>query len=557
MRINRISKLAVVPVVCAALFLTGCTGGGDSGSHNVLRIGTNNGIDSMNPFVGTNQDGFSVWMQMYPSLLQSDTSQEDAPYRGSLAEEWELSDDGLTLTFKIRDGALWSDGETLDAEDAAWSLNVMREFNESAAATWSIGSNITSITAEDPHTLVISLAEPSALSLNNVANTPLLPPQVWEEYATGDGEALKTYSNLPENGKPVVGGGPFLLTDYKKGEVALFKTNPNWYGEKPKIDGFGLQTYKVADAMINALASGNLDATFGIPPTGLDALDKEGITIDKGPALAMRDMIINSNPAKPKNRELLNLNVRKAMEHAVNRAAIVETAWVGEAVPGSTIIAPVTASNGQLWHNDAVEVLPFDLDEANRLLDAEGYLTGSDGVRIADGHPMAYDVIFADDESGPGDRAFQIIKADFEKIGIQISQRKLDSSATWDAIYCGEDCEYRDFDLAMWDWFPGQDPNFMVASLTCEQWGSWNDVGYCNEEYDALAKQQAKTIDPVERKQIIDQIQQKIYDERPYIILTYDVRIDAWSSDWDGFVESSQGFFNNWSTQSLESVHRR
>ncbi len=553
----RMRTALLAPIACVALVLTGCTPGGDGGEQNVLRIGTNSGIDSMNPFVGINQDAFSAWMQMYPSLLQTDTSQADAPYRGSLAEKWDLSDDGLTLTFTIRDGAKWSDGERLDAEDAAWSLNVMHEYNESAAATWSIGSNITSIAAPDAHTLVVTHAEPSALSLNNVANTPLLPPQVWEQYATGDGEALKTFNNVPKGDKPVVSGGPFILTKYTQGEVALFKTNPNWYGEKPKIDGFGLQTYKNADAMITALASGNLDVAYGIPPTGLDTLEKANLVIDKGPALAMRDIIINSNPDKPKNRELLNLNVRKALEHAVNREAIVKTAWVGEAETGSTIIAPVTASNGQQWHNDTIKTVPFDLDAANALLDAEGYLKGSDGVRVADGHPMSYEVIFADDESGPGDRAFQIIKGDFEKIGIKISQRKLDSSASWDAIYCGDDCQYRDFDLAMWDWFPGQDPNFMVASLTCEQWGSWNDSGYCDKDYDALAEQQAKEIDPVERKQLLDQIQQKIYDERPYIILTYDVRIDAWSPKWDGFVESSQGFFNNWSTQSLESVHRK
>ncbi|MDN5793710.1 MAG: ABC transporter substrate-binding protein [Brevibacterium aurantiacum] len=273
--------------------------------------------------------------------------------------------------------------------------------------------------------------------------------------------------------------------------------------------------------------------------------------------MAMRDFIINSNPDKPKNRELLDPKVRKAMEQAINRQAIVDTAWVGEAEPGSTIIAPVSASNGQQWHNDKVKTVEYSIDQANRLLDEAGYKMGSGGVRVANGHQMKYEVIFADDESGPGDRAFEIIKADFDKIGIKLSQRKLDASATFDAIYCGDDCAYRDFDLAMWDWFPGQDPDFMLSSLTCEQYGDWNDSGYCNKEFDALREKQAETLDPVERKAIIDQMQQKIYDDRPYIILTYDVRIDAWSPQWEGFVESPQGFFNNWSTQTLESVHQK
>lgn len=545
-------------LLCAVLALGACTAGGSDQTKTggVLRIGTSNGIDSMNPFVGTNQDGFSVWMQMYPSLLQYDTTKDDFPYKGSLAESWEMSADGLTVTFKLRTGAKWSDGEPLDASDVEWSLGVMHKYNESAAAGWSIGSSYKTIKATDDRTIVITLDKPYALVYYDLGTTPILPPQVWEKYATGDGAALKTFANEPSEGKPVVSGGPFMLTKYTKGDVAVFTKNPNWYGEKPKIDGFGLQTYKNADAMITALTTGNLDAATGIAPTSLKALENANLTIDKGPALAMRDLIINTNPKKAKHRELLDPNIRKALEHAINRESIVQTAWVGEATPGTTIIAPVSASNGQKWHNDSIKAIPYDLNEANRLLDAAGLKRGGDGVRIANGQPMVYEVLFADDESGPGDRAFQIIKSDFEKVGIKLSQRKLDASAMWNAIYCGEDCQCRDFDLAMWDWFPGQDPAFMMSAMTCAQWGDWNDAGYCSKRFDELNEQQRHTIDPAARKKILDEMQQIVYEDRPYVILTYDVRIDAWSPKWTAFAESPQGFFNNWSTQTLESVHQ-
>ena len=563
-------KLFVAPAVCAALALTACSGagegegaaegggGGTSGGGGVLRIGVTSDIDSMNPFVGINEIAYAVWMHIYPSLLQYDTADPASPYKGSLAKDWELSEDGLTLTFNLVEGATWSDGEPLDADDVVWSLGLFHKYNETVASGWSVGSNITSIEAPDEHTVVLTMAEPSALSLTNVATTPLLPEQVWAEHDTDDGEGLKTFDNVPKDGEPMVGGGPFLITQYRKAELAVFTANPEWYGDKPTISGFGLQTYKVADAMITALAGGNIDAAGGVPPTGLDTLDKPDITIDSYPALALRDFAINSNPDKPDNRELLEPDVRKAMEHAINREEIVETAWVGKAEPGDSILPPTTGTNGQLWYNENIQTIGYDIDEANRLLDEGGYAPGSDGIRRAeDGTAMSYEVIFADDESGPGDRAFQIIKADFEKIGIEITQRKLDTSATWDAIYCGDDCQYRDFDLFMWNWHPGQDPNFMMSAMTCEQWGSWNDVGYCNPEFDELNEKQAKAIDPTERKAILDEMQQIVYDDRPYIILTYDVRNDAWSSDWDGFVRSTQGFFNSRSTQTLEQVHKK
>lgn len=554
----RWKRLLVAPIAAAALVLSACGGGGSGGDGaNVLRIGATADIDSMNPFVGINEVAYAVWMHIYPSLLQYDTTDPTAPYKGSLAESFKLSDDGLTLTFSIRDGAKWSDGEALDAEDVAWSLNLFHKYNETIAAGWSVGTNITSIEAPDAHTVVLTMAEPSALSLTNVATVPLLPEQVWGQYDTGDGSSLKTFDNVPEKGKDMVSGGPFIMTEYRKGELALFKTNPSWYGEKPKIDGFGVQTYKVADAMITALASGSIDAAGGIPPTGLGPLEKSSIVIHSAPALALRDFIINSNPDKPNNRELLEPDVRKAMEYAIDRDEIVATAWVDKASPGDSILPPTTGTNGQSWYNDKLVKIGFDINEANKLLDAAGYMPGADGIRVANGHPMSYEVLFADDEAGPGDRAFQIIKDDFAKIGIALAQRKLDTSAMWDAIWCGDDCKYQNFDLAMWNWHPGQDPSFMMSAMTCEQWGSWNDVGYCDPAFDALNKQQAKAIDPVERKTILDQMQQMIYDARPYIILTYDIRNDAWSSDWEGFVPSTQGFFTSRSTQTLESVHRK
>jgi peptide/nickel transport system substrate-binding protein len=168
---------------------------------------------------------------------------------------------------------------------------------------------------------------------------------------------------------------------------------------------------------------------------------------------------------------------------------------------------------------------------------------------------MSYKVVFPQDEEGAGDRAFQIIQQDFKEIGIQLSQDRLDDNAAWNAMYCGGNCGY-DFDLAMWDWFPAADPDFILSVLTCDQFGNWNDSGYCNPAYDKLYKEQKSEVDPAKRQQIIFEMQKMVYNDRPYIILTYDKRLDAWSKSWEGFVESTQGIFNSFSTQSLTSVHQ-
>jgi len=203
------------------------------------------------------------------------------------------------------------------------------------------------------------------------------------------------------------------------------------------------------------------------------------------------------------------------------------------------------------WH-DPIQPLPFDLAKANQLLDQAGYKMGPGGVRTANGHPMKYQVDFSSDQNGPGDRLFQIIQADYKKIGVQLTQRVLDPSAEFNAITANK---YRNYDLAMWYWVPIADPDFILSVYTCSQWNAWNDSGYCNPAYDRLYKQQAVTTDPQKRLQIVYRMQKMIYESRAEIVLVNNDTIDTWSNKWTGFVESPQGLFTQLSKNSLESVH--
>lgn len=548
-------------LVVLALVFTACSSSGEKGESpgpvregGTLRIGTSSGIISPNPFVGYNQDDYSVWMYIYPSLLQYDTTTSTYDYMPSFATQWEQSPDGLSVTFHTVPSAKWSDGEPLTADDAAWTFNMIKKYANGPAGAWAGSVKfLKSIEATDANTLVATYERPSGTALFDLGVAPILPPQVWEKYATGDGKGIRTFPNEPEDGQPLVGGGPFLLSEYRKNDIALFDRNPNWYGTKPHIERFGLQFFHDEDAMITALKSDQLDAINEIPPTSVDTLKAAGMEVFEGPALALRDFIFNLSSKKTEHRELLDPKVREAMEYAIDRDAIVQTAWLGYASPGTTIVPAGNATGGTEWHNPNIEALPFDLAKANEILDSLGFGRGSDGIRVAEGHPMAYDVVFPQDEQGAGDRAFQIIQQGFGDIGVKLTQKRLDDNAAWAAMY--DDGDYV-FDIAMWDWFPAADPDFVLGVLTCDQWGNWNDTGYCKPEYDKLYKEQKSTVDPQERQQIIFEMQEMAYTDRPYIILTYDMRLDAWSPKWAGFVESVQGIFNNFSTQSLTSVHQ-
>jgi peptide/nickel transport system substrate-binding protein len=556
-------RSAVIVTIVLALVGAGCTrsngggGGGGSVEGGTLRIGTSSGLISPNPFVGFNQDDYSVWMYIYPSLLQYDTTSPGYDWIGNFATDWTISPDGLTVTYTTVPNAKWSDGEPLTADDVVFTIDMIEKYAKGPTASWAGAAKfLKSLKATDPNTLVATYERPSGTALYDLGLTPILPPQVWGQLATGDGKDIKTFPNVPENGKPLTGGGPFVMTKYVKDSVALFERNPNWYGPEPHIDGFGLQFFRDEDAMITALRTDQLDAINEIPPTSVKPLQSAGLHVYVGDqGLSLRDLIINVDPNKTEHRELLDPQVREAFEYAIDRNQIVQTAWLGFATPGSTIVPAGDSTGGVQWQDPGIQPLPYDPAKANQILDDLGYARGSGGIRVANGHPMSYDVIFPQDEQGAGDRAFQIIQQGFTQIGVQLTQKNLDDNATWHAMWCGTKCGYN-FDLAMWDWFPSADPDFILSVLTCDEYGTLNDSGYCNPQYDKLYEEQKSTVDPQQRAKIVYQMQQLAFNDRPYIILTYDKRLDAWSNHWEGFVPSTQGIFNSFSTQSLIGVHR-
>jgi peptide/nickel transport system substrate-binding protein len=539
--------------------LVGCSGSGSSPNTGavknggVLRIGMSQTIDNLNPFVGFEQVSYNIWETIYPQLVQYNV--QKLTIEPDFATSWDTSTDGTTWTFHTRPNAEWSDGTPLTAGDAAWTLNTIIKFKTGPTAN--LGGDVAhlrSAEAPDPTTLVLHYVEPVANVLPNLQVVPILPEHVWAPIVGSDGKGLRSYPNLPQDGHPVVSGGPFMLSSYQKNQVALFDQNPHWYGPSPHIDGFGLQFFTDQDALVQAMKSGAIDAIAspsGVPPTAVQTLKAPGIHIYTGPSLLWPDFIINANPGKPQHRELLDPLVREAFESAIDREQIVKTAYLGYAQPGASIIPPSSGA----WHDPNVTPLPFDLAKANQLLDQAGFSVGANGIRVADGHPMSYTLVFASDLSGPGDRAFQIIQGDFKKIGVELKQRTLDATAATVAMY-GHDYTSYPFDVAMWAWITLIDPDYILAVPTCAQWGVLNDSGYCNKAYDRLYQEQGTATSDAARRQIVYRMQEMIYNSRAYIVIAYVDTIEAWRTAWSGFVESPQGFFNQFSKATLLSVHQ-
>lgn len=509
--------------------------GGEIQQGGILRWGTLNNIDTLNPFNAYSANSYVAFIMMYPVLVQY---KEDQTFEGDWAESWETSPDGLQLTFKVKPGQ-WSDGTPLTAEDGAWTCNTIVRYKDGPTAFLApFLSNVKECTAPDPQTLVITYQQAVGNALAQLQQFFVLPKHVWEKYTANDGKDLKTY--LPANDLPIVAAGPFTITQFEKKGTTIFEQNPSYYGDdKPYVDAVGLQYFTNADSMVEAFKAGDLDYIEDVPAGSIASLESdENAVVSAIPGAENTNLIFNSNPEKPERKELLDPEVRKAFEYAINRDEIAEVVFANYAKPTVSLIAPDAGE----WMNPNLEALPFDPAEGNRILDELGYTKGSDGIRTTpDGGRMDYEVITPTDANFNINREFEIIQAGLEQIGVKVTQNALDGTTAFEEIGA-PDWKYLDFDLAMWDWIGYWDPDFMLSVVTCGQYGGWSDTGYCNPEYDKLYAQQGVTVDPEARREIVWEMQQIVYDDRPYIQLVNMEVLSSWSKGWDGFLPQLGGY---------------
>jgi peptide/nickel transport system substrate-binding protein len=540
---------ALLLIAAALIFATTAIGSGKSSkSGGTFKLGTASGIDSLNPYVAFNQDAYSAFEYIYPILVQYDSHLHYAPF---FATSWHASKDGKSWTFKTQPHAKWSDGKPLTAADAAWTINTDVKYKDGATANVAgLVSHITGAKAPNATTLVVNYdgrVNPSWV-LGQFQQYAILPQHIWAQHLGKKGAGLKTFPNSA----PIVGSGPFNLVRFKMNDIALFQRNASYWGLKPKIDVFGLQQYSNDDAMITALKAHDLDAVESVPATTMKTLRGSGFVVQDVKGLDQTDFIINSNPKKKKHRELLNLKVKEAFDHAIDRKKIISVVYLGAAQQPSSII-PAPAGAG--WHNTSLKTPTFNLALANKTLDKLGYKKGPGGIRVANGKKMSYEVIIPTDvQSLP--RTFQIIQADFAKIGVQLKQDSLDSTAAFNKM-TGSNYTYQGFDLAMWDWTALIDPDFMLSVTTCAQWGGWSDSGFCDKKYDKMYSQQQTAATPAKRRQIVWQMQAYLYKQRPYLWLANDDQVSAVSKSWAGFTNTAQGPFNELSISVLTHVHQK
>jgi peptide/nickel transport system substrate-binding protein len=552
---------AIVVVAAFVLLLTagGCGGGGGggegtggggggegAGKSGILRLGTINYIDSFNPLKYIEAQASNAFIMIYPQLVQYRYDDQDGyQIEGDWAESWETSPDGKTWTFKLRPNTKWSDGKPLTAEDAAWSINTVVKYAGGPAAVAAASlAHVKNAEAPDPQTLVINYDAPVGNVLSQLETFSTLPKHVYEKFAAGNGKELETFK--PEQHMPIVSAGAYTIKQYEKKGTTVFIPDPNYWGPPSNAQAVALTYYTNADAMVSDLRQGQLDWVDQVPFNAVNVLKEDSsITVNTVPGAETTNITWNSNPKKPKNRELLDPQVKKALSMCVDRDRIIEVVFAGYATKVESIVGHISP-----LENPDLGPLEYDCAAGNKMLDDLGYKRGSDGTRIAPAttgqyaqaaHPMNYRIMQPTSLDFNGQRSFDVVKDGFAQAGVDVSLWIGGDATAAYAIETGDNCDadkltgYDKFDIAMWDWVGYVDPDFMLSVVTRGQWCSWSDTGWVNAEYDKLYDLQGRTVDPKKREEIVHRMQQIVYDNFLYTQLTNHEAIDAFSNRWTGF----------------------
>jgi peptide/nickel transport system substrate-binding protein len=544
-------------VALAAIFAaTGCggsnttaggtgTGGGKVVQGGILRVGTINYIDTLNPFLYIEAQAGNAFNMIFPQLVQYDYADGKYKVVPDLAQSWDTSADGKDWTFHLKSGGKWSDGQPITAEDAAWTLNTTLKYQAGPTAVLAgTVAHVDNAEATDPSTLVIHYKKPVGNVLAALEQGWILPKHAWEKFAVGNGKGLKTYH--PEQNLPMVTGGAYTIKSYEKKGTTVFLKDPNFYGPKSNADAVALTYYTNSDAMITDLKGGQLDYVDQVPFSAVNVLKKDSnIQVDTVPGFETTNITWNSNPRKPKNRELLDPQVKKALSMCVDRDKIIDVVFSGYATKVENLVGDIAT-----YANMDLGPLEFNCDAGNQMLDQLGYKKGADGIRVAPAttgqyaqpaHKMQYEIIVPNSLDFNCDREFQVVEEGFAQAGVKVTEKAGGDSSAAYALETDDNCDaatstgYSKFDIAMWDWIGYVDPDFMLSVVTKGQWCSWSDTGWDNPDYDKMYEQQATTVDPGEREQIVKEMQKIIYDNFLYTQLVEEQAIDAHSKEWDGF----------------------
>ena len=397
----RFQKAFTVAAAAAAVFaLAACSPGGKKAPSNEIRYASMKDIRNINPHLYLGE--MSAQAMVFEPLVMN---MKDGSVKPWLAESWDISPDGKVYTFRLRKGVKYSDGTEFTAQTVKQNFDaVLANFTRHA---WlDMIREIDKTEAVDPLTFRLTLKHayfPTLIELGLSRPFRFISPKCMKDGGTKDGVAC------------LAGTGPWVLSEHKNNQYALFTRNATYWGEKPKMEKVRWNVMPDSQTMLLALQKGEIDLIFGADGDQLTSdafakLQKEGKFATKESApIASRAILLNSR--RPITGDA---TVREAIQRAVNRDAIVRNVLNGKETAAETLFSKTVP-----LCDVPLKARPYDPEAAKALMEQAGWKAGADGIREKDGKRCVLEFYF-NSRNAQEKTIAEAMQGDLKKIGIEM-----------------------------------------------------------------------------------------------------------------------------------------
>lgn len=432
-------------------------------------------------------------------------------YAPALAESWEISEDGKVYTFNIRKDVKFSDGEICDANAVKANFDAILENRE--RHTWlEMMHLLEAVEVVDDHTFRIRMSVPYFPMLTELGVTRpfgIISPKAMKDGSTKNGV------------NAFIGTGPYKLTDFVTDEYAVFEVNEHYWGEPPAIKKITVKVIPDNQTRILALEKGEIDLIYGKNMIDAEAINKykdsDKFSVALSDATSTRQIVMNTT-----NAILKEAPVRRAIQHATNRADISEGVFYGLEKPADTLFAKTIP-----YCDIDLEVYAYNPDTASNMLDEAGWVLPTSGVREKNGKKLELSPLY-NSNSVTEKTIAEYLQSEYAKIGIALNIKGEEEQSYRDNMKAGN------FDMVFnICWGTPYDPQSSLAAMRQRVYGDYAaQLGlHDKKEIDEAITKVMTTTDEKERQELFAFVLTRLHDDAVYIPLTYECNKAVFRSD--------------------------
>ena len=428
---------------------------------------------------------------------------EEGKIEASLAEKWEISEDGKEYTFYLRKGVVFSDGEPFNAKAVKANFDAIMDNKERHGWLESVRL-FEKLETVDEYTFKIVMKEayfPLMIELGVIRPFRFISPKAMPNGTTKNGV----------NGN-YIGTGPYVLKSNTTDQEAVFEVNPKYWGENPSIKTVRVKVIPDAQTRALSLEKGDLDIIFGKDMIDSETMEKfknnENFEEKISKPISTRMMLVNTTKGA-----LKDIKVRKALQHVLNKKDISEGIFYGLEAPADTIF-----SKNIPYANIDLPIYNFSLEEANKLLDESEWLKGNAGIRVKNGEKLEITLNYNND-SVSEKHISEYFKQQLNKVGVELKLLGEEEQAYRDRMKKG------DFDITFnISWGTPYDPQSFLGGMREPVYGDYAAQQGLKDKaiIDDSVLKALKTTNESERAELFKYVLTRLSEEAVYIPVTYE-----------------------------------